>query len=158
MIEQNAIVVSNEAGIAEVEIIRQSSCSACSAQSGCGVSLLDRVLGRRPQRLVLTNAIDVRPGEEVVVGIPEGALLKAAVAAYLVPLLGLLAGAIVGKELLGGNSPADASPLIFGLGGLALGLLATRVYSRKLAADPRWQAVLLRRVSRSMTVGLPEAR
>jgi sigma-E factor negative regulatory protein RseC len=158
VIEQNAIVISNEAGIAEVEVVRQSSCHGCSAQSACGVSLLDRVLGRRPQRLVLTDALDVRPGEEVVVGVPEGALLKAAVVAYMIPLLGLLGGALAGEQLVAGASPSQSLPLLAGIGGLALGLAVTRLYSRRLASDPRWRAVLLRRVSRNLAVGLPEVR
>jgi sigma-E factor negative regulatory protein RseC len=158
VIEQSAIVVSNEAGIVEVEVVRQSSCHGCSAQSACGVSLLDRVLGRRPQRLVLTDALDVRPGDEVVVGVPEGALLKAAIVAYMIPLLGLLVGALVGEHLGADTSPSQTLPLLAGLCGLALGLVVTRIYSRRLASDPRWRAVLLRRVSRSLAVGLPEAR
>jgi hypothetical protein len=48
--------------------------------------------------------------------------------------------------------------LLTGLSGLAIGLALTRVYSRRLASDPRWRAVLLRRVDRSLAVGLPEAR
>ena len=157
MIEQSAVVVSSEAGITEVEMIRRSGCHGCSAQSACGVSLLDRLLGRRPQRLVLTNTLDVRPGEEVVVGVPEGALLKAAVVAYMVPLFGLLAGGLVGEQLAAATLPSEALPLLTGLVGLALGLITTRLYSRRLAHDPRWRAVLLRRVSRGLAVGLPEA-
>jgi len=156
MIEENAVVISSEAGIVEVEIRRRSSCNACSARTGCGVSLLDRVLGRRPQRLVAANKLGVSEGDEVVVGMPEGALLKAAVAAYLVPLLGLLGGAIAGDLMLGEASASQTLPLLTGLGGLMLGFLMTRVYSRRLAADPRWRAVLLRRASQSLSVGLPE--
>lgn len=154
MIEEQAIVISSEAGIAEVEIVRRSTCGACSARSGCGVSLLDRVLGRRPQRLLLVDKLSVRPGDEVMVGIPEAALLKAAVAAYMVPLVGLLAGAIAG-DLMGGGATGQGLPLLTGGLGFAAGLLGTRLYSRRLAADPRWRAVLLRRVTHSLPVGLP---
>ncbi len=156
MIEEQAIVVSSEAGIAEVEIVRRSTCGACSARSGCGVSLLDRVLGRRPQRLLLVDKLSVRPGDEVIVGIPEGALLKAAVAAYMVPLIGLLAGAIGGDLLRVDGSSGQSLPLLTGAVGFSVALLVTRLYSRRLAADPRWRAVLLRRITHSLPVGLPE--
>lgn len=155
MIEEQAIVVSSEAGIAEVEIVRRSTCGACSARSGCGVSLLDRVLGRRPQRLLLVDKLGVGAGEEVMIGIPEGALLKAAVAAYVVPLVGLLGGAMAGDLMLHEGTIGQGLPLLTGAFGFVGGLLATRLYSRRLAADPRWRAVLLRRVSHSLPVGLP---
>lgn len=158
MIEENAVVISSEAGIVEVEVRRRSSCNACSARAGCGVSLLDRVLGRRPQRLLAANKLGVSEGDEVVVGLPEGLLLKAAVAAYLVPLLGLLGGAIVGDLLIGAERGGETLPLITGLVGLMLGFLVTRLYSRRLAADPRWRAVLLRRASNGLSVALPELR
>ncbi|MEA3640042.1 MAG: SoxR reducing system RseC family protein [Lamprobacter sp.] len=157
MIEEQAIVVSSEAGIAEVEIVRRSTCGACSARSGCGVSLLDRVLGRRPQRLLLVDKLKVRAGDEVIVGIPEGALLKAAVAAYMVPLVGLLAGALLGDLMLSDVAGVldQGWPLLTGVLGFVAGLVVTRLYSRRLATDPRWRAVLLRRVTQSLSVGLP---
>jgi sigma-E factor negative regulatory protein RseC len=157
MIEEHAIVTSTEAGIAEVEIMRRSSCNACNARSGCGVSLLDRVLGRRPQRLLLANRIAARVGEEVIIGMPEAALLKAALAAYMVPLAGLLAGAIAGDLMLTDRSADQWIPLLTGGLGFVVGLLGTRFYSRRLAADPRWRAVLLRRLTQSLAVGLPRA-
>jgi sigma-E factor negative regulatory protein RseC len=157
MIEEDAIVVGTEAGIAEVEIQRRASCNACSARSGCGVSLLDRVLGRRPQRLLLANKLDARVGEQVVIGIPEGALLKAAIAAYMIPLLGLLSGGIIGDLAVTDPAAGQAVPLLAGLAGLVLGLLGTRLYSRRLATDPRWRAVLLRRGTPAVAVGLPSA-
>lgn len=157
MIEEHAIVTSVEAGIAEVEIMRRSTCNACNARSGCGVSLLDQVLGRRPQRLLLTNKIAARAGDEVIIGMPEAALLKAALAAYMLPLAGLLTGAIVGDLMLAEQTAGQEVPLLTGALGFVVGLLGTRLYSRRLAADPRWRAQLLRRVTQSLPVGLPGA-
>jgi sigma-E factor negative regulatory protein RseC len=158
MIEEQGIVVAIEAGIAEVEIIRRSTCGACSARSGCGVSLLDRVLGRRPQRLLLVDKLKVSPGDEVIVGIPEGALLKAAVVAYMIPLLGLLVGAIIGDLPSLSGAMDQGLPLLTGAIGFAAGLIVTRLYSRRLAIDPRWRAVLLRRATHSLSVSLPSTR
>lgn len=160
MIEETATVVSSEAGIAELEVARRATCGACSSSAACGVSLLDRVLGRRPQRLVVTNTLGVRVGETVVVGVPDGALLKAAVAAYLMPLVGLLAGAIMAQGLAASWLPAlggDAAGLAGGALGFAGALLLVRGYSRRLAADPRYRATLLRREASAapVPVGLP---
>ena len=163
MIEQSAIVVSTEAGIAEVEVMRRSTCGACSSQAACGVSLLDRVLGRRPQRLIVGNRLGVRAGDGVVVGVPETALLKAAVAAYLMPLVGLLGGAMLAQSAAASLWPAagaDASALLGGALGFAGALALLRSYSHRLAADPRYRATLLRRElpAAPVEVGLPGPR
>lgn len=158
MIEQDAVVLSVTSAIAEVEVQRSSGCGSCSARAGCGVSLLDRVLGRRAQTMLVRDELGVHPGEAVIVGMPEGALLQAAVAAYLVPLVGLLGGALLGELWLGGADVRSAIPLITGGIGLVFGLAVTRVVGRRLGADPRWRAVLLRRraAPAAVAVRLPD--
>jgi len=163
MIEESAVVIACEAGIAEVEVVRRSTCGACSSNAACGVSLLDRLLGRRPQHLVVGNKIGAAVGEMVVVGIPEGALLMAAVAAYLMPLLGLLAGALLGQTLAqqtGVAVTADVAGLAGGAVGFGLSLWGLRIYSRRLARDARYRAILLRRADRAspVDVALPKPR
>lgn len=160
MIEQLARVLSLSAGLgpgdpglAEVQVERQASCGSCSAQTGCGVSLLDRLLGRRPQRLLVVNGIGVRVGETVVIGVPEGALLKAALAAYLGPLVGLFAGALLVEGWFG--AAAQGLTLIGAALGFVLALLGLRRYSRRLASDPRYRARLLRREATTVAVPWP---
>jgi len=133
--------------------MRRTSCGACSSQAACGVSLLDRLLGRRRQRLVVGDALGVRAGETVVIGLPEGALVKAALAAYLMPLLGLLAGAMAAPAMWAG-ADADLAALAGGALGFAGALVLLRRYSRRLAADPRYRAKLLRRGGDSIPVEL----
>jgi sigma-E factor negative regulatory protein RseC len=163
MIEESAIVIASEAGIAEVEVVRRPACSACSSSAACGVSLLDRLLGRRPQHLVVGNKIGAVVGETVIVGIPEGALLKAAVAAYLMPLLGLLAGALLGQTLAEHSGLAvstDVAGLVGGCIGFGMSLWGLRIYSRRLARDARYRATLRRRADRAspLEVALPKPR
>ncbi|KAA6185757.1 SoxR reducing system RseC family protein [Thiohalocapsa marina] len=148
MIEQQAIVIAQRGDSVEVEPLRQQTCGQCSAQGACGTSLLDQFLGRRPLRLTLINSIGARPGERVVVGMPEQVLLRAALSAYLVPLLALLAGGIVGGELTAwaGLPAVEAASIGGALAGLVLAMRWLRRYSIGLAVDARWRAVLLRRV------------
>lgn len=148
MIEQQAVVIECLEDVAEVEAVRASSCGACSVNGACGTSLLDRVLGRRPLRLTVANVVGARVGDRVVIGVPEAALLRAATAAYLMPLLGLIAGAIVGQEaalLLSAEELAAAASLLGGAGGFVAALHWVRGHSRKMAADPQYRAVMLRR-------------
>jgi sigma-E factor negative regulatory protein RseC len=152
MIEETGVVVSVEGEVAKVETRRQGACGSCSANGSCGTSLLAQYLGRRPLLLHAQNRAGAAPGDRVVVGVPEEGLIWASVAAYLVPLLGLMAGGMVGASLLPGMK--EAASTIGGLAGLVLGLLWMSRFGRTHAQDPRYRAVVLRRVP-GLTVGVP---
>ena len=99
-----------------VETIRQSACSGCRSQSGCGQKLLAEVgQGQRfeikaanPLRLVL------QPGDKVELGIEEASFLQASVMVYLLPLLGLIVAAVL-ADTLGATEPLVISAGVSGL-------------------------------------------
>jgi sigma-E factor negative regulatory protein RseC len=82
----------------------------------------------------VANPIGAHPGDEVVVGLPEGTLLRAALLAYGAPLALVLGGAMAGQFLYG-----EPGAMAGGLCGLLLAALALR-FSRGHAAP-----VILRR-------------
>ncbi len=152
MIEESARVVDTEGEYAWVETERRSSCGSCSAK-GCGTGALSKILGRRQQRLKVLNPIDAKPGDDVVLGIREQALLKGSIAVYIVPLLTLLAGALLGEGLAPQwGSDSEALSLLFGLLGLAAGFYWLHRYNRGLAGDARFMAVILRTSASHPTV------
>ena len=71
----------------------------------------------------------VKPGDQVVISIPDGAPLTAALAAYGLVSVLLLAGAAVGS-LLGGDGRADLYGLVGGVAGLALAWSINRALPR----------------------------
>jgi sigma-E factor negative regulatory protein RseC len=145
MIEEAALVVATEGEEAWVETSRRSSCGSCEAK-GCGTGALSQVLGRRSQRLRVQNPIAAAPGEAVVLGISESALLKGSLAVYLVPLLALLAGGLLGEVMapqLG--LPKEGMSILVALIALACSFLWLRRFNRRVASDVRFNAVILRR-------------
>jgi sigma-E factor negative regulatory protein RseC len=155
MIEEEGLVVGVAGEVAEVETRRGSSCGGCAADGACSTSLLDRLLGRRPVRLHAINRAGAAVGDQVVVGVDERALMGAAIAAYLVPILALLAGALLGR-LLGGD--AEAPSLLGASVGLLLAFVWLRRYSARLGGNPAGRPVVLRRKGGAVTiaVGVPE--
>jgi sigma-E factor negative regulatory protein RseC len=149
LIEESAVILARDGDFADVQALRRGACGSCGAKAACGTSLLDRFLGRRALRLRVVNVIDAGVGEQVVIGVPEAALLRAAVAAYLVPVTGMILGAILGQEIAGlsASSASDPLSIIGGLVGFGLALLWLRGYSARLKTNPRYRAVLLRRES-----------
>jgi sigma-E factor negative regulatory protein RseC len=144
VIEEQGNVLRTAGGVAFVAAVRRSACGSCSVAGGCGTSLLDRFLGRRPSHLVVANTLGVEAGDAVIVGVPEDALLRAAAAAYLGPLAGLIGGAVAGQQW-SGVVPGELASILGGLLGFVVALCLVADYSRRLAADPRFRPVLLRR-------------
>lgn len=100
MIETPAQVTRVEGRDAWVASRAPSSCGACGGK-GCGASVFGRFWHPDEPEYRVGNPIGARAGDTVVVGLPDGALLRAALASYALPLLLLLAGAGLGKLLLG---------------------------------------------------------
>jgi sigma-E factor negative regulatory protein RseC len=148
MIEEPGLVVTVEGEYAEVQTQRRGACGGCSANGVCGTSLLERYLGRRSVHLRALNRAGAGVGDRVLVGVSEQGLVKAAVAGYLLPLLGLIAGALLGQSLgrwLGGVE-TDIPSLVGAAIGFALALRWLRRYSAGVEHDPRRRPVVLRRL------------
>lgn len=152
MIEETAHVVATEGEDAWVETERRSSCGSCSAK-GCGTGALSKILGTRVQRLKVRNPIDAKAGDTVVLGIEEGVLIQGSVMVYILPLLLMLGGGLLGEALAPqwGSDPEGLS-LFFGVLGLVAGFLWLRRYNRRVANNPRYSAVILRKVNPGVTV------
>jgi sigma-E factor negative regulatory protein RseC len=137
MLEQAAVVLHGDGPRAWVAAGASSACARCASGRGCGAAALSRLFARRPRELEVRDPIGVHAGERVVIGVDEDALLAAAVALYLPPLLGLLTGALVGSAVTTGT---DAGPLVGGALGLAAGL-----WTGRRQRGRRVDAVILRR-------------
>jgi sigma-E factor negative regulatory protein RseC len=129
MIEQRARVVGTEGGFALVEVTPAGGCRSCGVQGGCGVSKLGKLLPQRSRVLRVPNELGARAGDEVTLGVADHALLASSAAAYLPPLAGLLAGALLAAAL----SPDDLFAMLGAGTGMLLGLAASHLHSR------RWQ-------------------
>ena len=130
MIRQTGRVLRVDGSIAWIECMRADACGLCPARHVCesgGWPGGDR----SPHRLrARTAGADWRPGTEVIVGIPEGALVRAAFLAYGLPLALLTAGALLG---------ASAGPSFAALGaafGAGIGLAAAARVSAERAPAP----------------------
>jgi len=120
MIETPARITRVEGDSAWVVSAAPASCGACAGR-GCGSSVFARVLHPDEPEYRVDNPIGAQAGEAVVVGLPDGALLGAAVSGYLVPLLLLLAGAALGQQFAG-----ELGAVAGGLVGLLLAAIRLR--------------------------------
>ncbi len=136
------MVVESGPGYAWVETRRRSTCATCSLNAGCGTAALARFLGSRRTRVRALSGAALSPGQEVVIGLEEGALLRGSLAVYLVPLGGLILGAAAGDRLFAGSG--EEPSVLLGIVGLVAGLLWQLRYGRAIHGDRRFQPVVLR--------------
>ncbi len=141
MIEEFAIVVAHEPGIAWVETSHRNACGTCDQSAGCGNALLGGLFTLGANRLALEDRLGIAIGERVVIGIPDTLLVRAAVIAYLIPLLTLVAGAGLAQWL----QLAETGVALTGIVGLGAGIWLTGQLTGGAKGRQRYQPLLLRR-------------
>ena len=118
MIEEGATVVDVAEGFVWVETRRRSACGHCDSAETCGTSALAKLFGERRNRLRIDDPVGLRTGDQVVIGIANGALVRASLTAYLLPLIVLVTAAGIGTAL----QLAEGAVALLGLAGLGSGL------------------------------------
>ena len=145
MTESPGVVVRTEGEFAVVEAEAQAGCGRCDSVGGCSAGVLSRLFCSGPRQVRALNRIRARPGERVVLGVQEGALLRSAGLAYAWPLLLSLTGAMAGSSLAGDPVGRDLYGAAGAAAGLLAGLAAARVLGARSVADPRLQPEIVRR-------------
>lgn len=146
MLTESGRVVGLEEDGLWVETIRRSTCGTCAAQKGCGHGLLNRIAeGKRGYIRVLPGEHPVdhyKINDQVLISIPEEIILRGSFIAYVLPLLGMLAGALAAVNWLGGQE--DLMALCGAAAGLALGYGLVHWHGSRHRDNPAYQPVLLR--------------
>lgn len=128
-----------------VETIRSSTCGSCGARKACGHGLANQVRdGERGLVRVLPGDADVGDcavDDQVVISLPEEIILRGSFIAYVLPLAGMLVGALAALEFLPGNP--DVLSALGAIAGLAAGFAVVRLHSSAHRDDPKYQPVLV---------------
>lgn len=143
MIEARGIVVATEAQSALVTTDDNPVCARCAAAGGCGAVKLTRALCLRPRHYRVRNPIGAVPGDHVVIGVEEGALWKSSLVVYLVPLLLLLGGAMMGSLGASDLAGRDTFAALGGLAGAALSVVWLGVANRRFGVC-RFEPIILK--------------
>jgi sigma-E factor negative regulatory protein RseC len=127
MIRHAGTVLRVEGDLAWVECVRGGACEICPGRHACETAAFST--RTRHQLRVLRAGAQVAPGSEIIIGIPPGAVLRAALLAYGLPLAGLLLGTALGAATL----PASAA--VGAVAGLAAGIAVSTRSVRFRRAD-----------------------
>ena len=145
MIEESGRVVRVDSDTVWIETVKQSACASCSAQKGCGQSLLAKIGDGQRLEIAVDNpehlAVDV--DDQVLLGVGERSFLTASVLIYLVPIVAMFLFAMI-TQLAGYEEPVVIVVAVIGLG---LGFLATRVITNRLSRSCSYRPVLLQKLN-----------
>ncbi len=125
---------------ADVVANKQGDCGSCSSASSCHTSKTAKKM-----TTAAINPVGAEPGDIVALDVSTGNLLKGMAIIYLLPVMGLLIGAIFGANIKASVSMTETgSALLFGGIGLALGFGLVITLSKLLAANDAYTPVISR--------------
>ena len=125
-----------------VETIQRSACGSCSAQKGCGHSLLANMGASAARVWVLLDGRDARAfslGGEVQIGIREEVIVRGSLLVYLLPLVSMIAATLYAQHAAMGEGDTAVTAVL----GLLAGATIVRVQAYLTRFDPRLQPVLV---------------
>jgi sigma-E factor negative regulatory protein RseC len=141
MAEEQGLVTSiREDGWAKLVTERKDACGDCGA-SHCCVSL-----GSGSEMVIKAlNSAGAKVGDLVSVSLSPRTVVKGAAILYLIPLAGLMSGALLGASL-NQRLPISETGAVAALGfvGLLLGFITTALVSRWMSAHNRFTPVITR--------------
>jgi len=148
------IVVETTGQSAQVSTARRGVCEGCSDRSSCS---FENALGQdKPEIVTVQNPIAARPGQTVEFDLLGHTELKVSLLVWIVPLIGLMAGAALGASLhnrfLLSQDPAT-------LLGAAIGFIAAFVpvmlIDRLAAGKTKYVPSILKVIDPSSCLDLP---
>ncbi|MFQ6004626.1 MAG: SoxR reducing system RseC family protein [Woeseia sp.] len=119
-------IVSVAQGHATVSVDAPQACARCAAGKGCGAGLLT---GSNRLRLIdveVAPGLELHPGDKVRLTLAPAQLLRAAVFAYGLPLVGVIAALAVAWVINGAID--DGSAVVLAIAGLLAGALSGRYF------------------------------
>lgn len=139
MLKERGTVEKTSTQKAFVRIERTSACAACESRSSCHVQ------NNRDFVIEVSNELGAGAGDTVEISMPSGSVIKASLVVYLLPVLGLLLGALSGGALgpaLEMNS--TTASLAGGGAGLMLSITALKGLDRRVRSRPGYSPKMTR--------------
>ncbi len=124
--EEIGIVKSVEGMTAVVSVPKKSACEGCTLGT-CTIE-------EKSMEIEAWNEAGAKAGQRVRVSIKSYAYMKGTMIVYGLPAVGLVAGAVVGKELMRGVFPAtdpDMLSAVFGFAACILSFLLVKIWVNK---------------------------
>jgi sigma-E factor negative regulatory protein RseC len=136
--EETGIVTRTNGIMATVAIKKTSSCDNCNAKDACSTT-------SDGAELEAMNPVQAKVGQTVKISMKPYTYLKGTMLLYGIPMVVLIAGAIVGKNIgvkYITNMNSDLVAAIVGFSALGLSLLAIKAWSTRAESKTEYKPVI----------------
>jgi sigma-E factor negative regulatory protein RseC len=136
--EETGIVISTQGIMAKVLVQKRGACEGCAAAGTCKPS-------EETAELEAFNPIRAEVGQTVRLALKPQLYLKASIIVYGLPIVSLIGGAILGKnigELYFKGVDSDLIAAAFGFGALLISFIAIKLWSSKVEKKEEYRPVI----------------
>jgi sigma-E factor negative regulatory protein RseC len=142
--EEEGLVVEEQGSTVLIRTQRSSSCDSCSSKKSCAS------IGETGDMLVeAENFVGVHVGDRVVYSVGTASLIKAGLLLYLVPVIGFIAGVVLGRPLQETyltSYNADLVSGVLGVAFLAVAFLGLKLFGNFASKSPSYRPHVLKKV------------
>ena len=150
MIEHKALVVKVDQSSVWIKPDNQSECQSCSSNKGCGMGALARLFSNKPALIQLETQVPLQQGDRILLGIEEKQFLKGSVFIYLLPILGLLAGALLAPHVVSINTHYhELAQIAGGLIGFTCAALVAKIKLQRTQKVTDYSVAILGKINTS---------
>jgi len=138
MIEETGVVIHTDGEVARVLLQRMEGCERCTTQGVCRPS-------QDGMEIEAFNPIGAKVGERVKIAIKSEVYLKGSMIAYGLPLIALISGAILGKNIgdayFKEMSP-DITAAILGFAFLITTFIIIKIWGKKAKTKTEYKPII----------------
>ena len=140
MIEEEGVMTEISGSIAKVAILKKTACESCAAAGACHPKDNDRSI------LEASNPVGASEGQKVKVALAPQVYLKASIILYGIPMVALVSGAILAKNLsihYLGKENSDLWAFLAGMGTMIASFAMIKIYNNKVAKTQKYKPVIV---------------
>jgi len=136
-------------GIAWVTTTRSEACEACAARDSC-----HSLGGGKEMEVEALNPVHARIGDRVVIFFHTASLLKASFLIYVLPIVGMMVGAVIGQRIaLEYGWPESAISALAAFAAFGAVFALVRAAGNRMAQKSAYRPKIIRVVGNSDVIG-----
>ncbi|RJQ49718.1 MAG: hypothetical protein C4538_01655 [Nitrospiraceae bacterium] len=138
MIEETGIVTKIDGMMAKVTVQKKGTCEGCAAQGVCETK-------EGGTEIEALNPVNAKVGQTVKVSMKPSVYLKGTMLVYGVPLVALIGGAIIGKNIGEAYFQGTSSDVIAAIGGfgmLIISFFGVKIWTNKAEEKIEYKPVI----------------